>query len=72
MVSVSSAKNPSVYFYTEITYASIGQSTAFKWYSAGCRTLEDVRVGKNGVTLSPAQEIGLRFYDGQYHKRLDY
>jgi DNA polymerase lambda len=42
-----------------------GQSTAFKWYSAGCRTLGDLTAGNGGVKLSPIQEIGIRFYDGQ-------
>lgn len=41
-----------------------GQSTAQKWYANGCRTLEDLKNGKSGVKLSPAQEIGLKFYDG--------
>ncbi|TFK36111.1 hypothetical protein BDQ12DRAFT_714349 [Crucibulum laeve] len=41
----------------------VGRSTAFKLYAAGCRTLEDVKAGKGGVKLSPAQEIGVRFYD---------
>ena len=31
------------------------------WYNNGCRTLEDV---KERVKLSPAQEIGLRYYRG--------
>ncbi|KAF8970645.1 hypothetical protein BDZ97DRAFT_1790287 [Flammula alnicola] len=41
----------------------VGQSIAFQWYSAGCRTLDDVKAGKGGVKLTPVQEIGLRFYD---------
>ncbi|KAF8056043.1 DNA polymerase lambda [Lyophyllum atratum] len=41
----------------------VGQSTGYRWYAAGCRTLEDVLVGKGGVSTSPAQEIGIRFYD---------
>ncbi|KAJ8690503.1 hypothetical protein PTI98_011928 [Pleurotus ostreatus] len=41
----------------------VGQSTAQKWYANGCRTLEDLKNGKSGVKLSPAQEIGLKFYD---------
>ncbi|KIM37902.1 hypothetical protein M413DRAFT_252511 [Hebeloma cylindrosporum] len=41
----------------------VGQSIAFKWYSAGCRTLDDLRAGKGGVKLSPVQEIGLQYYD---------
>ncbi|XP_006455903.1 hypothetical protein AGABI2DRAFT_227537 [Agaricus bisporus var. bisporus H97] len=39
------------------------QSTAFKWYSAGCRTLEDLRSQKGGVRLSSVQMIGLQYYD---------
>jgi len=34
------------------------------WYNNGCRTLDDIRARKGGIKLSPAQEIGLRFYDG--------
>ena len=41
-----------------------GRTTAYQWYSNGCRTLDDVREGKNGVKLSPVMEIGLKFYDG--------
>ncbi|KNZ71918.1 DNA polymerase lambda [Termitomyces sp. J132] len=41
----------------------VGQSTAYQWYAAGCRSLADVIAGKGGVKLSPAQEIGIRFYD---------
>ncbi|KAI5121470.1 hypothetical protein M0805_003927 [Coniferiporia weirii] len=41
----------------------VGPSTAYRWYASGCRTLEDIRQRKGGITLSPAQEIGLRFYD---------
>lgn len=35
-----------------------------QWWAAGCRTLEDLREGKGGVKLSPVQEIGLLYYDG--------
>ncbi|KAF8994880.1 hypothetical protein BDQ17DRAFT_1251265 [Cyathus striatus] len=41
----------------------VGQPTAYKWYAAGCRTLDDLKAGKCGVKLTPAQEIGLRYYD---------
>ncbi|TFK29191.1 hypothetical protein FA15DRAFT_664515 [Coprinopsis marcescibilis] len=41
----------------------VGRSIAYKWYSSGCRSLEDIRKGKGSVKLSPPQEIGLRFYD---------
>ncbi|KAL0952633.1 hypothetical protein HGRIS_006880 [Hohenbuehelia grisea] len=44
----------------------VGQSTAWKWYANGCRSLQDVKTGVGGVKLSPAQAIGLKFYDGQY------
>ncbi|KAG6849013.1 hypothetical protein H0H93_011996 [Arthromyces matolae] len=43
----------------------VGQSIAYQWYAAGCRSLADVSAGKGGVKLTPAQEIGIRFYDGQ-------
>ncbi|PLW19692.1 hypothetical protein PCASD_13183 [Puccinia coronata f. sp. avenae] len=36
---------------------------AHKWYSKGLRTLGDVRDRKDGIVLSPAQELGLRFFD---------
>ncbi|KAG6879314.1 hypothetical protein C0992_003641 [Termitomyces sp. T32_za158] len=42
----------------------VGQSTAYQWYAAGCRSLADVVAGKGGVKLTPAQKIGIRFYDG--------
>ncbi|KAF9458134.1 hypothetical protein BDZ94DRAFT_1201680 [Collybia nuda] len=41
----------------------VGQSTAFRWYAAGCRTLDDVLGGKGGIKLTAAQEIGIQFYD---------
>ncbi|KAI0296983.1 hypothetical protein B0F90DRAFT_1669646 [Multifurca ochricompacta] len=41
----------------------VGQSTAYAWYHAGCRTLEDIKERKGGVELSSAQVIGLRYYD---------
>ncbi|KAJ7123756.1 hypothetical protein C8R44DRAFT_620870 [Mycena epipterygia] len=41
----------------------VGQSTAYKWYAAGCRSLDDLMAGKGGVTLTPAQKIGIKFYD---------
>ena len=41
-----------------------GQSTAYAWYLAGCRTLEDVKQRKGGIELSRVQEIGLKYYDG--------
>jgi DNA polymerase lambda len=41
-----------------------GQSTAYAWYLAGCRTLEDIKQRKGGIELSHVQEIGLKYYDG--------
>ncbi|KAJ8469776.1 hypothetical protein ONZ45_g16781 [Pleurotus djamor] len=41
----------------------VGQSTAYKWYANGCRTLQDLKDGKGGVKLSTAQKIGLEYYD---------
>ena len=41
-----------------------GQSTAYAWYLAGCRTLEDIKDRKAGIELSRVQEIGLKYYDG--------
>ncbi|KAG6826943.1 hypothetical protein H0H92_013820 [Tricholoma furcatifolium] len=41
----------------------VGQATAYQWYAAGCRSLADVSAGKGGVKLTPAQEIGIKFYD---------
>ncbi|KAG6844101.1 hypothetical protein H0H87_009776 [Tephrocybe sp. NHM501043] len=44
----------------------VGQSTAYQWYAAGCRSLADVVAGKGGVKLTPAQEID----DGRTHEGL--
>ncbi|KAF9562856.1 hypothetical protein CPC08DRAFT_706369 [Agrocybe pediades] len=41
----------------------VGRSIAFKWYQAGCHTLEDLRARKGGVTLTVPQAIGLKYYD---------
>lgn len=41
-----------------------GQTTAYQWYASGCRTLDDIRMGKGGIKLSSVMEIGLRYYDG--------
>jgi len=41
----------------------VGQSTAYAWYLAGCRTLEDIKHRKGGIELSQVQEIGLKYYD---------
>lgn len=43
---------------------SIGRQTAYKWFVRGCRTLEDLSQGKNGVRLSEVQSIGLKYYNG--------
>jgi hypothetical protein len=42
----------------------LGQSTAYAWYFAGCRTLEDIKGRKFGIELSQAQVLGLKYYDG--------
>ncbi|KAH7882075.1 hypothetical protein F5I97DRAFT_1817500, partial [Phlebopus sp. FC_14] len=36
---------------------------AFTWFASGIRTLDDIKARKDGLKLSPAQEIGLKFYD---------
>jgi Fingers domain of DNA polymerase lambda len=41
-----------------------GQPTAYAWYLAGCRTLEDVKQRKGGIELSHVQVVGLKYYDG--------
>ncbi|KAI9454645.1 hypothetical protein BJY52DRAFT_712129 [Lactarius psammicola] len=41
----------------------VGQSIAYAWYFAGCRTLDDVREGKGGIKLTNIQELGLKYYD---------
>ncbi|KAG9030907.1 hypothetical protein FRB95_003417 [Tulasnella sp. JGI-2019a] len=41
----------------------VGATTAYQWYRDGIRTLDDVRDGKGGLTLSENQKIGLQFYD---------
>jgi Fingers domain of DNA polymerase lambda len=43
-----------------------GQSTAYTWYLAGCRTLEDIKQRKGGIELSHVQQIGLKYYDGAW------
>lgn len=57
------SRGTSTFSYSQLI-AYPGQSTAFKWYSAGCRTLDDLTAGKGGIKLNPVQEIGIRFYDG--------
>ena len=42
-----------------------GKQTAYVWYRAGCRTLDDIRERKGGIKLSQVQEIGLQFYEGR-------
>ncbi|KDQ11196.1 hypothetical protein BOTBODRAFT_461341 [Botryobasidium botryosum FD-172 SS1] len=41
----------------------VGPRLAWQWYQLGLRTLQDVREGKAGVKLTPAQRIGLEHYD---------
>lgn len=35
----------------------VGPATAREWYQRGLRTLEDVKNGKDGVTLTPHQAV---------------
>jgi DNA polymerase lambda len=42
----------------------LGGKIAAGWVASGCRTLDDLRKGKNGVTLTIPQQIGLKYYDG--------
>ena len=46
------------------SFVLLGQSTAYAWYLAGCRTLEDIKQRKGGIELSQVQVIGLKYYDG--------
>jgi len=41
----------------------VGPHTAYKWYAGGCRTLDDIKQKKGGITVSDVQEIGVSFYD---------
>ncbi|KAI9435731.1 hypothetical protein H4582DRAFT_1968310 [Lactarius indigo] len=41
----------------------VGQSIAYAWYFAGCRTLDDIRERKGGIKLTSIQELGLKYYD---------
>ncbi|TFY61660.1 hypothetical protein EVG20_g6972 [Dentipellis fragilis] len=41
----------------------VGQHIAYMWYSAGCRTLDNIRERKNGIKVSDVQEIGLKYYN---------
>ncbi|KIY44359.1 Nucleotidyltransferase, partial [Fistulina hepatica ATCC 64428] len=41
----------------------VGPTTGLRWYMNGLRTLDDVRNEKNGIKLTPAQRIGVEFYD---------
>ncbi|TDL27085.1 Nucleotidyltransferase [Rickenella mellea] len=41
----------------------VGPHTAYQWYNAGCRTLDDVKARKGGITLTPTQKIGVEYYD---------
>ncbi|EPQ56001.1 DNA polymerase beta, N-terminal domain-like protein, partial [Gloeophyllum trabeum ATCC 11539] len=43
----------------------VGSQTAFQWYAAGCKTLDDVRARKGGIKVSSVQELGLKYYDGK-------
>lgn len=46
--------------------AIVGKTIAFQWYARGCRTLDDVKARKGGIMLTAAQEIGLKFYEGEF------
>ena len=35
----------------------VGPKTAFMWYASGCRTLDDVKQRKGGITVSDVQEV---------------
>ncbi|KAJ7628623.1 hypothetical protein FB45DRAFT_918780 [Roridomyces roridus] len=41
----------------------VGPKTAYQWYAAGLRTLDDLLAGRGGVTLNPGQRIGIQYYD---------
>ncbi|CCM04091.1 uncharacterized protein FIBRA_06250 [Fibroporia radiculosa] len=41
----------------------VGRNIAHKWYANGCRTLDDVQARIGGITLTSAQETGLKYYD---------
>lgn len=43
--------------------AGVGPAKAKEWYDVGMRTLEDVKDSKKfGITLTAAQELGLKYY----------
>lgn len=54
----------------EIEQVFTGPKIARKWYTRGCRTLDDVRTRKGGIRLSEAQEIGLKYYEGTFWLKL--
>ncbi|KAF5372585.1 hypothetical protein D9758_005201 [Tetrapyrgos nigripes] len=41
----------------------VGNRIGLQWYNQGARTLQDLKTGKFGIKLTPAQKIGLEFYD---------
>jgi len=41
----------------------VGPMVARDWYSRGLRTLDDVKTKKGGIRLSPAQQLGLKYYN---------
>lgn len=60
-----------IYFLPQLRFDNVpGKTIAYRWYASGCRTLDDLREGKNGVTLSSAMEIGLRYYEGKRRRSL--
>lgn len=51
---------------TQLTWTStgVGPARAKEWYDAGVRTLEDLKDSKKfGITLTSAQELGLKYYN---------
>jgi len=59
-----SVSDMTFYLYMGADDVLTGQSTAYQWYATGCRTLEDLVIGKYGIKLSSVQEIGIKFYHG--------
>ncbi|RDX49708.1 hypothetical protein OH76DRAFT_1403288 [Lentinus brumalis] len=43
---------------------NVGPTIACRWYQNGVRTLEDVLARKGDIKVSRAQEIAVRYYDG--------
>ncbi|KAG8783713.1 hypothetical protein FRC15_004673 [Serendipita sp. 397] len=41
----------------------VGRQLGYDWSRLGLRSLDDVRRRKGGIKLTPAQELGLKYYD---------